>query len=108
MGGGVGKQGEICGALNGGSLALGLLYGRDDPGDKATKTAVNAKVAQLFERFTESNGLIRCRDLTGVSLNTEEGSRLFHERDSHTNVCNGAVSRAVRAVLELVEEESQG
>ena len=34
FGGGIGRQGETCGAVTGGVMALGLIYGRDAAEDR--------------------------------------------------------------------------
>jgi hypothetical protein len=83
LGGGIGRQGEVCGALNGGALALGLLHVR---------------------RFAELNGALRCRDIIDLDASTEDGLKEYYERDLQSKVCNSVVTNAVRAVLELGDE----
>ena len=51
FGGGVGGMGELCGALNGICIALGLLKGDFAPGDLEGKEAHYARV-QLPNPFT--------------------------------------------------------
>ena len=63
FGGGMGRMREVCGAVSGMLLVLGLLYGYDDPGEKdAAKKAHYALVQQLAGKFRERNGSIICRE----------------------------------------------
>ena len=60
LGAGVGAQGEICGAITGMAIGLGLMRGEDPAG----KGAVNKEVRQLTDKFKERNcDYVRCHDL---------------------------------------------
>lgn len=65
---GVGKSGCLCGAVNGGVLALGLFFGRSEPGGPQDPKAVKclALVNELHSWFREANGkgTTCCRALT--------------------------------------------
>ena len=63
FGGGVGGMGELCGALNGACIALGILKGDFGPGDLEGKEAHYARVREFARRFREQNGSIICREL---------------------------------------------
>ena len=64
FGGGMGRMREVCGAVSGMLLVLGLLYGYDDPGEKdRAKKAHYALVQQLAGKFRERNGSIVCREI---------------------------------------------
>jgi C_GCAxxG_C_C family probable redox protein len=102
LGGGLGRQGEVCGALTGGVLVMGLAHGRDRAGEQEAKEAVTAKAAEFVRGFAEVNGALRCRDLIGLDLSSEEGLREYHVRNLHER-CSGIVSNAVRVILELLE-----
>lgn len=63
FGGGVGRMREICGAVSGMAMVLGVLYGYDTPGDDEIKKAHYARVQELADKFREKTGTIICRDL---------------------------------------------
>ena len=82
LGGGVGgSHEELCGALSGGVLAIGLLYGRAQPGvdvqfarDLAAKLRERfikefgwAKCGTLLESFGEQNDSDKCRRMVAVT-----------------------------------------
>jgi C_GCAxxG_C_C family probable redox protein len=99
FGGGIARQGEICGALTGALLALGEAGGEVMATDPvAGRDAVYERAQQLIEAFRAAHGSILCRELTGVSLNTEAGQRAFKERDLHKNLCDKLVVFAVEQV----------
>jgi C_GCAxxG_C_C family probable redox protein len=104
LGGGVGRQGEVCGALTGGVLAVGLVHGRDRTEETEAKNAVHAKAGQFVRRFAEVNGALRCRDLIGLDVSSEEGVQEYYARNLLEERCLGIVGNAVRAVLELLDE----
>jgi len=69
---GVGAAGCICGAIAGGVMALGLVFGRTAPGDDAVKKAM-ALSRELHDRFAERHRRTCCRVLTkGMALGSPE------------------------------------
>ena len=66
FGGGLGRLREVCGAVSGAAMALGLILGPDDPNDRAAKAAHYARVQSLAAQFAERHGSIVCRDLLGA------------------------------------------
>ena len=64
FGGGMGRMREVCGAVSGMLMVLGVLYGYDDPGEEdRAKKAHYALVQQLAGAFRERNGSIICREI---------------------------------------------
>ena len=64
FGGGMGRMREVCGAVSGMLMVLGLLYGYDDNGEKdRAKKAHYALVQELAGKFREKNGSIICREI---------------------------------------------
>ncbi len=63
FGGGMGKMGEVCGAVSGMFIVLGLIEGNTDPKNSDAKITHYANVRKLAEEFKAKNGNLRCRDL---------------------------------------------
>jgi C_GCAxxG_C_C family probable redox protein len=57
----LGTGGCTCGALSGGVMVLGLVYGRANPGDEAPE--VLDKARQLHDWFLDEKGSTCCRAL---------------------------------------------
>ena len=63
FGGGMGRLREVCGAVSGMLLVLGLLYGYDTPGDDESKKRLYTDVQALAEKFRTEVGSIVCREI---------------------------------------------
>jgi C_GCAxxG_C_C family probable redox protein len=102
FGGGVARQGEICGALTGALLALGEANGEAMAADPvAGRNALYERARQLTESFRAAHGAILCRELTACDFSTEEGQRSFKERGLHQNLCNKLVAFAAEKVVRM-------
>jgi len=103
FGGGMGRNQEICGAVTGGILVLGLRHGRGVNDEQAATTLTYQKTQEFMSRFTERNGSLICRKLLdGCDLQTEAGQQLFAEKDMKNRVCKVCVESAVD-ILERIE-----
>ena len=63
FGGGLGRMREVCGAVSGAAMVLGLVKGYADPTDADAKKAHYHLVQEYARRFRELNGSIICREL---------------------------------------------
>ena len=64
FGGGMGRMREVCGAVSGMLMVLGLLYGYTDPGQKdCHKKEHYALVQELSGKFRQETGSIVCREI---------------------------------------------
>lgn len=63
FGGGMGRLGEVCGALSGAFMSVGLRYPADNPNDKTAKAENYKAVQRVAEPFRQKFGTIVCRDL---------------------------------------------
>ena len=102
LGGGLGRQGEVCGALTGGVLVVGLVHGRDSAEEKEAKEVAHGKAGEFVRRFAELNGTVRCRDLIGLDIRTEKGIQEYKALNLKEEKCSKIVRNAVRAILELL------
>lgn len=66
LGGGLGRLREVCGAVSGMALVLGLEQGNEDPRDAAARAKTNANVQRLARLFRERHGSIVCRELLAL------------------------------------------
>ncbi len=105
FGGGVGRCGEICGALSGGIMALSLRFGRTNPDDKEARARTYPKVAGLVEAFEQEFGNVRCLDLTGCDMQAEEGRAEFEKRGLHAGLCAKLVKFATEETSRLLSNE---
>ena len=94
FGAGMGRAQEVCGAVSGAIMVLGLRsqFKQGDGRDKIN--TVYAQVRRFIEEFTKQKGTIKCRDLLpGCDLSTEEGQKYFKENNLRDQ-CKGFVRLA--------------
>ena len=63
FGGGMGRMREVCGAVSGMYIVLGLLEGYSDNKAYEQKKELYKTVQELAERFKVQNGSIICREV---------------------------------------------
>ena len=64
FGGGMGRMREVCGAVSGMFMVLGLLYGYTEAGEQdCNKKALYKDVQALADQFRQEVGSIICRDI---------------------------------------------
>ena len=66
FGGGMGRMREVCGAVSGMFMLLGLKEGYTSPTDNEAKKVLYSKVQQLAAEFKEEFGSIICKELLGL------------------------------------------
>lgn len=71
FGGGMGRLREVCGSVSGMFLAAGILYGYTSPDDTEGKKEHYTRIQELAEAFRKENGSIVCRELLGLSVQTQ-------------------------------------
>ena len=92
LAGGVGcSHEELCGALSGGALLIGGVYGRTSP--EQDDTECNRLVCAYRDRFSNEFGLTRCADLRESGFG-DEGKW----------PCSTLVERAAGILLDLLAE----
>ena len=102
FGGGIGRYGEICGAVSGAVMAIGFLHGRKEKIDSASKEKIYAIVKEFVSRFEVKFNCLRCRDLTGCDMLTEEGVQKAKELNVHKGICTEAVAFAAGEAIRVL------
>ncbi len=106
FGGGM-RKGEVCGAVTGALMVLGLLYGESKVGD-AEGRLVSIKVNDLMmDRFKEKCGSYICNDLLGCDITSEEGHQFCVDNKLFTEFCPKMVAAAVEVVEEIILEQKK-
>ena len=67
FGGGMGRLREVCGAVSGMFMVVGMKYGYTDPTDKQKKSEHYNLIQSLAKQFEQSNQSIICRDLLKIN-----------------------------------------
>jgi C_GCAxxG_C_C family probable redox protein len=100
-GGGVGRMGQMCGALSGAIMVLGLSQG-SEPDETQARKKVSESVRELVRRFEQRNGTALCRELLGADVSTKEGQRKIKEDELAKKLCPKFVKDAAEILGELL------
>ncbi len=104
--GGGARCGELCGAVSGALMAIGLQCGFCNEKDFEQKGYCNKKSYEFIERFNETNGSILCRDLLGVDIRCPDDHNRPGAREAHQSVCPQMVKSAVNILEHMQIERS--
>ena len=85
---------EICGAVSGAVLVIGLKYGD-------SKTDCNARVEEFLRIFRERNQDITCLNILGCDVFTPEGKEYAISNNLFTTICKDIVISAAQILCEL-------
>ena len=67
FGGGLGRLREVCGAVSGGAMVLGYVFGYTSPKDNTSKMEHYALVQNFANDFAKLNGSYICKELLGLA-----------------------------------------
>ena len=104
FGGGMARMREVCGAVSGMFMVLGVLYGYDSPTDMEAKKAHYAFLRDVADKFKAENGSIICRDILG---DPEHGGAPEPRTDSYykKRPCAEYVGMCAKIVEEIILEK---
>ena len=100
FGGGMGRMGEVCGAVTGAVMVIGLKNSGGEAETGETKTRTYELVRDFIARFRARNENIRCNDLLGVDISTHEG----HEEAAKLGHFKTRCKQYVCDAAEILEE----
>ena len=96
------RKGEVCGACTGALMALGMLCSRPGEDRAAGRPRADEVNDEMTARFEEACGALRCRDLLGCDVLTEEGIAYAMEHHLFTERCPGYVGTAAEIAEEII------
>ncbi len=100
LGAGMGRKQEVCGAVTGGIMVIGIKYGRGEKDNRTVQELTYTKTRELMDQFAEKHGTFLCRKLLhGCELTKEEGQKYFKENDILNKIC----VPCVQSVVEILE-----
>lgn len=102
FGGGMAHMGEMCGAVTGAFLVIGLKYGRVKAEDIEAKEKTYELVQEFVKRFKSIHGSVNCTELLGFDLGTPEGMKLAEEKELFENACPKFVQNAAEIIEQIL------
>ena len=102
FGAGIGRHGEICGALSGAIMGLSLKFGRNHPSETPEDTSPYEFSQIMLNLFVTRFGQIRCSDLLGLDISSEEGLQAYRKRSCWETKCRDFVREATGLAYDLL------
>lgn len=105
FGGGFGRLREICGAVSGAGMVLGVLYGYIGLDDEKKKEHY-ALVQEFAKRFEARHQTVICRDLLKGTADTSPTPTVRDESFYQKRPCLRMVEDAAEIVDEMIAERN--
>jgi C_GCAxxG_C_C family probable redox protein len=103
FGGGMGRLRQKCGAVTGGFMVLGLVYGNTEPKDMDTKLAAYRKVRELNQQVEDIYETSNCFEL----LKKHATEADVAERKHHKIICRKVVADVAALLYDMLEKEGK-
>jgi len=104
LGGGVGRNGHICGAVSGAALIIGMKFGTIDPVDFPAKEKAYNKTNELLEKFNAENKSILCKELIPYDMKNPEELKKAREAGVFAKQCPLYVLSAGRILESIISK----
>jgi C_GCAxxG_C_C family probable redox protein len=101
FGAGISKTGNICGAVSGAIMVIGLKYGKTKMGDNAATENTRALTRQFIQEFAANNGSVNCTELLGYNLSKVDEYEAAGRENLFKTKCPEYV-RDAAAILEKI------
>lgn len=98
--GGISRTKGLCGAVSGGVMALGMIFGRTSSDMSVDDTY--GKVQEFLTTFENQYGTNNCFDLTGCDFNLAVDRQRWKE-SGIANKCKEFTGTAARMVTEIID-----
>ena len=99
--GGMSRTAGLCGALAGGIMALGVLYGRNSSADSPKK--IYALSERLVRDFEKQFGSRNCSDLLDCDISTPAGQAVFEAKKLGKTLCLDITVKTSELVVQVLE-----
>ncbi|MFW9934151.1 MAG: C-GCAxxG-C-C family protein [Candidatus Thorarchaeota archaeon] len=103
FGGGIGRHGEICGALSGAIMGLGLQFGRSHPSETPDSQTPYEYSQIMMNLFISRFGQIRCKDLLGIDISCKEGLQRYRREKLWETKCQDIIKITSGLAYDLLE-----
>jgi C_GCAxxG_C_C family probable redox protein len=107
FGAGIARCGELCGALSGAIMGLGLCFGRyrvqDTPEDQTPYEFAQTMTNLFRARF----GHTRCDDLINLDLSKEQALETYRKNDLWSTICRDIVKTTTGLAYDLLSSNAK-
>lgn len=102
FGGGMALMGEVCGAVTGAFMVIGLKYGKVRAEDDLSKERTYRTTLEFVQRFKARHGSILCKRLLHHNISTPRGMEAAKKEKLFTTLCPQLVRDAAVILEEIL------
>ena len=102
--GGGARKGEMCGAVSGALMVLGLKYGHSHAEDIEEKGKAYQIAEDFMNRFIAEKGTVVCRELLGYDVSNQEDVAKIKELNLFKTTCPEMIKCATAMVEQMINE----
>ena len=104
FGAGVSYRGEMCGAVSGALMVLGLRYGYSELSADTSAELIFRITNEFMDAFEKRNGSIICKQLLQTDICTPEGLAYARQNGIFKKTCPNLVESASEILESLFEK----
>jgi C_GCAxxG_C_C family probable redox protein len=104
FGAGVSYRGEMCGAVSGSLMVIGLHYGFADNTMELEKEMNYLVAKEFLAAFEKRNGSLVCNKLLKSEINTPDGLEYSRQNGLFDKTCPGLIASAAEILESLLEK----
>jgi len=101
FGAGMGRMQDVCGAVSGAYMVIGLKYGKYNKDDIDAQEKTYRLVRKYNSEFKKINKTTNCKELLGCDLLTQEGQKYYIDNDLKEKVCIKCIESSVKILNKL-------
>ena len=100
FGGGM-RNGEVCGAVSGAIMVIGMKYGNGQNNSDEKKLECYQKTVEFTNAFREKNKSIICKELLGIDIFAGDGMQKAQKANLFQTTCVDMIVDAVELLEQL-------
>jgi len=105
FGGGIARNGRICGAVTGALMVIGLKYGMTKSSDEESKIQTYKMANDFMNEFEDNHTSYVCKDLIGFDISdTNEREKAF-KSEVFNRICPKLVGNAVEILEKILKNK---
>jgi len=104
FGGGISRRGEMCGAVTGAIMALGIIHGQQIKDPHEHKIITYNSVNEFIKKFNQIHNTVICNELIGFDISDSEAREKGNEEGFFDTICPNFIESAINIILEMFPE----
>jgi len=96
------RLGQMCGAVTGAFMVLGLAKAGDNCDQRDRRDSVYAAVTEFVKRFEQRNNVVICKELLGCDISTPQGVSQATRDGLFRTICPKLVQDAAEILEEML------